>query len=42
MYLPMIFWIHYVPDDEYNMLWDTISMAGLGIVQEWPQACLFI
>ncbi len=37
-----IFWIHYVPDDEYDELWQTISYAGLGLVNEWPQACLFL
>jgi hypothetical protein len=37
-----VFWIHYVPDDEYDELWQTISYAGLGLVNEWPQACLFL
>ena len=35
-------WITNVPDDEYEMLWREISLGGIGIVNEWPQACLFL
>jgi hypothetical protein len=35
-------WIHWVPDDEYEEVWRTISSGGLGVVNEWPQACLFL
>jgi hypothetical protein len=35
-------WILQVPDDEYDDLWRSISLGGMGLVNEWPQACLFL
>lgn len=35
-------WIQFVPDDEYDMLWREISLGGMGLVNCWPQACLFL
>lgn len=33
-----LFWQHYIPRDEYESMW--LQMHDL--VEEWPQACLFL
>ena len=33
-----LFWQHFVPKDEYAELWRHMH----DLVEEWPQACLFL
>lgn len=38
-----LFWIHYIPRDEYEEMWRHLQdPSGTDLVQEWPQACLWL